>query len=159
MDQISIIRQKLGEQWIPEIYMEMIRPLRTRSYELEIPERENSTEILETLLGWELKVGRRRFACPTVETARYLQVFARLGCRNFAVPYDITAIPSLTEILESAWLETERSMKVGQSSNTPQTRGKIRAGLIRAMREEIGKAGAGELMPLFNRSTKQRPDK
>ena len=158
MDQIARIRQELGERWIPELYLNKIRPLRTRSFEMDISEREQVTEILETLLGWELKVGHRRFACPTVETARYLQVFARLGCRKFAVPYDITAIPPLTELLESAWLETERSISLHLAANTPQMKGKWRAKLIRAIREEIAKAGAGELMPLFNKPTKQRND-
>lgn len=158
MDKIAVIRQELGERWIPEIYLNNVRPLRTRSFEMDISERENTTEIFETLLGWELRVGNRRFACPTLETARYLQIFARLGCRNFAVPYDITAIPPLTELLESAWLETERSMSLHLSGGSPQMNGKQRARLIRAMREEIAKAGAGELMPLFNKSTKQRND-
>ncbi len=156
MDQIAVIRQELGERWIPELYQAKIRPLRTRSFEMDISERENITEILETLLGWELRVGKRRFACPTLETARYLQIFSRLGCRNFAVPYDITAIPPLTELLESAWLGTERSISLHLSAGTPQMKGKWRAKLIRTIREEIAKAGAGELMPLFNRPTKQR---
>ncbi len=158
MDHIAVIRQELRERWIPELYLEKVRPLRTRSFEMEISERENTTEIFETLLGWELRVGNRRFACPTLETARYLQVFARLGCRNFAVPYDITAIPPLIELLESAWLETERALSQHLSSSSPQMKGKRRARLIRAMREEIAKAGAGELMPLFNKPTKQRND-
>src|SRR5678815_3050191 len=85
------------------IYAEKIRTLRTRSYSLEIPERENDVGILHTLLGIELKVGRRRFASPDLATARYMRVFARLGCREFAVPYDITKISTLADELETSW--------------------------------------------------------
>jgi hypothetical protein len=34
--------------------------------------------------------------------------------------------------------------------------GRTRAAVIRQMREEIRKIGAGEMMPLFNKPTRQR---
>lgn len=156
MEAVTKIRQEIGPYWIPDIYVNRIRPLRTRSFEMEIPERENRPEIVETLLGWELKVGRLRIACPNIATARYLQVFARIGCGKVAVPYDITAIPLITDDLEQYWLNTVAAIDSHSSRESPQQKGKIRASVIRAMREGIEKAGAGELMPLFNRSTKQR---
>ena len=65
--------------------------------------RENQAEIQYTLLGIELKVGKRRFACPDLATARYMRVFARIGCREFAVPYDITQISAAADELETSW--------------------------------------------------------
>src|SRR5688500_7274017 len=103
MDIALEIKEKLGGSWLPEIYEHKIRPLRTRSYSLELPERENSVEIQHTLLGVELKVGNKRFSCPDLSTARYLQVFARLGAGDVAVPYDITKISTLADELESSW--------------------------------------------------------
>src|SRR5688500_20172485 len=71
-----------------------------------MPARQNEAQILHTLLGIELKVGRRRFECPDLATARYMRVFARLGCRDFAIPYDITTISTLADELETAWQRT-----------------------------------------------------
>src|SRR5690349_2999275 len=91
---------------IADIYSQKIRTIRTRSCALEIPERENEVAILHTLLGIELKVGSHRFACPDLPTARYMRVFARLGCREFAIPYDITKISTLADELETSWHRT-----------------------------------------------------
>ncbi len=158
MDEVSKIRLALKTDWIPDIYLNQIRPLRTRSIELEIPERENSTEILETLLGFELKVGRRRIASPNLPTAHYLQIFAQIGCRNVAVPYDITSIPLICNDLERSWGRLTMVLEAQGIGRSPQQFGKLRAAVIRLIRDEIKKAGAGELMPLFNKSTKQRND-
>ncbi len=156
MDKLQKFRSDVGENWIPQIYSETIRPMRTRALKLDIPERENEPVIHETLLGIELKIGRRRIACPDVHTARYLQVFSRLGCRDLAVPYDITALPTIADRLNAAWLAVNDALLGYARGVSPQVAGKIRSRAIRLMREEIKKAGAGDLMPLFDRSTKQR---
>jgi hypothetical protein len=158
MEILAKIRIGIGSDWIPEIYTELIRPLRTRSFEMDIPERENHPEMFETLLGMELKVGRRRFACPDANTARYLYVFACLGCRNIAVPYDITVLGGLADRFEGAWNKTVDVLERRAQGLSPQQKGRVRAALLRSMRDEIKAAGAGDLMPLFNRSTKQRDD-
>jgi len=150
------IREELNAQWIPQIYLERVRAGRTRSYHLDVPERENRSEIMFTLLGIELKVGNKRFACPDLATARYLQVFARLGCRDIAVPYDITQISPVADELETAWQRMLLVVEHECSGRPTQTLGKIRAGLIRQLRQDIAEIGAGELMPEFKKSTKQR---
>src|SRR5580765_1021615 len=103
MDIAAEICAHLADEWLPSIYREKVRSQRTRSYHLEIPVRENRAEIQYTLLGIELKVGKHRFACPDLATARYLRVFARIGCRDFAVPYDISLISGIADELETAW--------------------------------------------------------
>src|SRR5687767_7823181 len=103
MINIEGLRANLGELWIPEIYRDKVRAKRTRSFAMAIPEKENAPEIMHTLLGIELKVGRVRIAVPDLATARYLCVFARLGCREVAVPYDISKISAIADLLETGW--------------------------------------------------------
>lgn len=156
MNVINKIRNELSAEWIPSIYADRIRPLRTRSFRLEIPERENEPAIQSTLLGTELRVGRRRIACPDINTARYLSIFASLGCQNVAVPYDITQIGPLADELETAFRSLINALERERNDQSPQVFGKLRATMIRTIRNEIAQIGAGEMMPLFDRSTKQR---
>ncbi len=150
------IREKLEEMWLASIYRDKIRSLRTRSYELNIPERENQSEIQHTLLGVELKVGNIRLACPDLSTARYLQVFARLGCQEIAIPYDITKISTLADELESSWQQILLHFDEKTLGKPPSAIGRLRSGLVKEIRHELDEIGAGEKMPQFNQSTKQR---
>ena len=156
MDNSSDIKEQLAAEWLPSIYEEKVRSQRTRAHRLEIPKKENRAAIQHTLLGIELKVGNNRFSCPDLSTARYLQVFARLGCQEVAVPYDITRISTLADELHSSWHKALLFLEETTKDKTPQVRGKLRAGLIKEMRDEIEKIGAGSLMPEFRQSTKQR---
>ena len=119
---VSAIREKKGEIWLPNVYREKVRSQRTRSYALDIPQRENNPEILYTLLGIELKVGKRRFGCPDLATARYLRVFARLGATEFAVPYDITKISPIADELETAWQTALLHLKAETDGRTERGR-------------------------------------
>jgi hypothetical protein len=150
------IRTKLASAWIADIYGQKVRALRTRAFHLEIAEKENRTEIMHTLLGVELKVGHRRFACPDLATARYLQVFARLGCRDFAIPYDITKISSVADELETSWHQTLLHLEQETRGQSPPIKGRFRAAVVRKLREEIAEIGPGEAMPVFDRPTRQR---
>jgi hypothetical protein len=150
------IREKLSETWLASIYRDKIRTLRTRAYTLSIPERENVAEIQHTLLGVELKVGNVRLACPDLSTARYLQVFARLGCQEIAIPYDITKISTLADELESSWQQILLHFEEKTVGKLPSTIGRLRSGLVREIRSELDEIGAGEKMPQFKQSTKQR---
>jgi len=156
MDIATDIREKLSAEWLPEIYRAKVRTQRTRAYGLEIPEKENRALIQHTLLGVELKVGSRRFSCPDLSTARYLQVFARIGCRAVAVPYDITKISTLADELESSWQKILLVFEDSMQAKTAQVKGRMRSGLIKEVRREIEEIGAGSLMPEFKQSTKQR---
>jgi hypothetical protein len=147
------IRKLLDDQWIPAIYRDKVRSQRTRAFSLEIPERENDAEILHTLLGIELKVGKRRFACPDLSTARYMRVFARIGCTAFAVPYDITMVPALADELETAWY---RLLLAVDAHASGRSAARLRSALLSEVRDELRSAGAGPAMPAFERSTKQR---
>lgn len=156
MDFVNIIKEALGDNWIPAIYKNKIRAIRTRAYSINAPEKENSAEIMHTLLGIELKVGNKRLACPDLSTARYLQVFARLGCTAVAIPYDISKISLLADELESSRQKMLISVDAALKGKTAQSKGKGRAALIKTIRNEIGEIGAGEIMPEFKQDTKQR---
>lgn len=153
---VDEIKAELGEVWIPRIYRERIRPMRTRSFHLHLQAKKALVEIQHTLLGVELKIGRRRMLCPDLATARYLAVFARAGCADVAVPYDITRISSLADELESSWhrmlLFVERVAEKGNAA----FRSRLRNLLVREIRREIEEAGAGAAIPQFNQNTKQR---
>lgn len=156
MKTLEPIIENLQDAWIPSIYRDEIRSQRTRAYEMDIPERENAAEILFTLLGIELKVGKRRFACPDLATARYLSVFARIGCREIAVPYDITKISVLADELEVAWQKMLLLHSKATAKSTPQAAGRLRSELIKKVRTELTEIGPGTKMPEFKNSTRQR---
>lgn len=156
MEIANEIREKLSDEWLPAIYRDKVRTQRTRAHNLDIPPKENRAEIQHTLLGIELKVGNTRFACPDLSTARYLQIFARIGCREVAVPYDITKISTLADELESSWHKIILILEESAKDKIPSARGRLRAALIKEIRTEIEEIGAGSLMPEFKQSTKQR---
>jgi hypothetical protein len=153
---VETIRTRLADEWIPTLYKERVRSQRTRSFHLDIPQKENKPEIFHTLLGIELKIGKRRFACPDLATARYVRVFARIGCSDFAVPYDITKIALIADELETAWhhmlLVLDHETKQLESS----ARGRVRSALVRMLRDELVDIGPGDAMPAFDRQTRQR---
>lgn len=156
MDRLAAIRSQLAGEWIPDIYENKVRSQRTRSFNLDVSPRLNEAEIQYTLLGIELKVGKRRFACPDLAAARYMRIFARLGIADFAIPYDITKISTVADELETAWHKlllviAAEGVELSQSGQT-----RLRNDVIRSIRNDIAAIGAGTAMPTFDRETRQR---
>jgi hypothetical protein len=147
------IKLAIGDQWLPGIYRERIMKLRTRSFHMNLPRRNATVEIQHTLLGIELK---SRIICPDLSTARYLSVFAQIGCTDVAVPYDISRISVIADELESAWQRLMLLIRHVAGESTPRTQTRIRGILLTAIRSEIGETGAGMAFPEFNQNTKQR---
>lgn len=155
-DLVAEIEKLMGEQALATIYREHVRPMRTRSYQLNAPGKTVPVEILHTLLGIELKIGKRRLLCPDLATARYLSVFARLGVTAVAIPYDITQISQLADQLESSWyrmLTLTEHLTVERSS---QLRARVFNALVTSQRQQISEIGAGPAIPQFIQNTKQR---
>ena len=150
------IQEQLGETWLPRIYRDRILKLRTRSYHFESAPRSAHVVIQHTLLGVELKIGRRRLLCPDLATARYLSVFARLGCEDVAVPYDITKISHLADELESSWYRMLLLVDQQARAESTRFRARLRGLLLAKIRADILDAGAGTRIPEFRQSTKQR---
>lgn len=153
------VKDALGEAWLPRIYGERILTLRTRSHKLPPATSAKGgveVEVQHTLLGVELKVGRRRLSCPDLATARYLSVFARAGCAEVAVPYDITKISPLADELESAWQRMLLMVEHMAEKRSPAFRARVRRAVVGDLRRELAEAGAGTAVPQFNQNTKQR---
>ena len=153
---LNQIEAELGNSWLPHLYRERVLKIRTRAYQFPAPAGSVAVEIYHTLLGIELKAGRRRMLCPDLATARYLAVFARLACQNVAIPYDITKISLVADELESSW---HRMLLISDRLTT--SRGKafqtrIRRQIIAKVRNEVNQAGAGPRVPEFKQHTKQR---
>jgi hypothetical protein len=147
------IQDELGESWIPRVYRDRILKLRTRSYNFDHVKRAGRIAIQHTLLGIELKIGRKRLLCPDLATARYLSVFARAGCKEVAIPYDITKISLLADELESSWF---RMLLLADECSTSKLRTRLRGLLFANIRSEILAAGSGTKIPEFRQSTRQR---
>ena len=150
------VKAELKDAWLPDIYRERIRRLRTRSYHFEALPGNPRVEIQHTLLGVELKAGRRRLLCPDLATARYLSVFARAGCQDVAVPYDITTVSQLADELESSWQRMFLLADHHAAGQSDALKNRVRRLLINELRAEILAAGAGASVPEFKQSTKQR---
>jgi hypothetical protein len=156
---VAEVREGLDEDWPPRIYRERILTTRTRSHSVPAAAKGAVVEVQHTLLGIELKVGRRRISCPDLATARYLSVFARAGVSEVAVPYDITKISRLADELESAWQRTLLLADHLTKGRTETFRSRVRAAALREVKREIEEAGAGAAVPQFNQNTRQRPQR
>ena len=154
---VAEVKGRLGEEWPPRIYRERVLAMRTRSHGVPQLTKNAGVEILHTLLGIELKVGRRRISCPDLATARYLSVFARAGVAEVAVPYDITKISRLADELESAWQRMLLLAEHLTEGRAAALRSRVRAAVVREARREVEEAGAGSAVPQFNQNTRQRP--
>jgi hypothetical protein len=152
-DLVTQIQETMGDAWLPRLYRDRVLKMRTRSYEFPALPKASAPEILHTLLGIELKVGRRRMLCPDLATARYLRVFARARCRAVAIPYDITKISQTADELESSW---HRMFLIAGDLESGPGLQRLRQLLVAKVRDEIAEAGAGARMPEFSDSTKQR---
>ena len=150
------IQSELGDSWLPTIYRERVLKLRTRSYHFEVSTKPSTVSIQHTLLGVELKVGKRRLLCPDLATARYLSVFARLGCSDVAVPYDITQISWIADELESSWHRMMLLIDHLTEGRSERLRGVVTRRLINESRAEIESLGPGSRFPEFNQPARRR---
>jgi hypothetical protein len=150
------VETEMKQSWLGQIYRERILGMRTRSYRFGVLQGKLRVDIQHTLLGVELKIGRRRLLCPDLATARYLSVFARAGCKEVAVPYDITRISSLADELESSWYRMLLLADKRAADRSDSFKTRIHGLLIAKLRDEVTEAGAGTSVPEFKQSTKQR---
>ena len=153
-DYAKRIQIELAESWLPRIYRDRVLKLRTRSYHFD--RIKGAVAIQHTLLGEELKVGRTRLLCPDLATARYLAVFARAGCNDVAIPYDITKISRLADEMESSWFRMLLLVDEAARQTNMRVRARLRTLLFATIQAEILAAGAGTRIPEFKQSTRQR---
>jgi hypothetical protein len=153
------VAEQLGDLSVAAIYRDRIRNQRTRQYDLGAAVKNSSVEVLHTLLGIELKVGNRRLLCPDLATARYLSVFALLGCDLIAVPYDITQLSRIADELESSWHRMMLLIDNLTDGRSERLRAAVRRRLIADTRATIASLGPGSRFPEFNQATRQRPNR
>lgn len=134
------IKQQLGDKWLPHIYAQRVLRLRTRPYTFAKPQPTARITIQHTLLGIELKIGRQRLLCPDLATARYLSVFARAGCQDVAIPYDITKISHLADELESSWFRMLLLVDQYAQKHTDQLAARLKRLLFGNIRDEVNAA-------------------
>ncbi|MFQ3582154.1 MAG: hypothetical protein SNJ62_05610 [Chloracidobacterium sp.] len=149
----------LGDRALPRLYETLVLSQRTRRFAL-FPApclRRPVVQIQYTLLGIELKVGRRRLSCPDMATARYLAVFAQLGVSAVAVPYDISQLPRVADAFETAWQQFLLATEHQVQALSPRLRNRARSHLLDTTREAIEALGAGAARPVFVQTTRQRP--
>jgi len=150
------IKKQMNDQALEAIYRDRVLEQRTRQYELRAPAKSARVEILHTLLGIELKIANRRLLCPDLATARYLSVFARLGCDVIAVPYDITQVSRIADELESSWHRTMLLVEHFTVDRSERLRTNVRMRILKDARTSIAALGAGAKVPQFNQNTRQR---
>ncbi|HEU4477773.1 MAG TPA: hypothetical protein VFR80_04600 [Pyrinomonadaceae bacterium] len=150
------VKAELKGAWLPSVYCNRVLQMRTRSYHFGPLPKRPACLIQHTLLGVELKIGRRRLLCPDLATARYLTIFARAGCADVAVPYDITKTSQLADELESAWHRMLLLADRNAALESDRFRTRLHGLLIAKLRSEVAAAGAGPGVPEFKQSTSQR---
>ncbi len=150
------VKSDLGDTWLSHIYSQRVRSKPSRSYSFAGLKSRGRVDIQHSLLGVELKIGRKRLLCPDLATARYLAVFARAGCEHVAVPYDITSISRLADELESSWHRMLLLVDHHAAGMSDAFKARIARLLIDQIRIEISELGAGAAMPEFKKSTTQR---
>lgn len=88
---------------LKKIYVEEVAGARNRS--ISLWGRKCQPQIIYTLLGYEVKAGKKRITCPDTVTARYLSLFSEIGLDSVRLPYDPTVtariLPQLESIMES----------------------------------------------------------
>src|ERR1043165_5548538 len=154
---VAEVKGRMRDDCPPAIYRERVLAMRTRSHAVPAATRNAPVEVQHTLLGIELKVGRRRLSCPDFATARYLSVFARAGVSEVAVPYDITKISSLADELESAWQRMLLLADHLTEGRAATFRTRVRTAVTKEAKRDIEEAGAGTAIPQFRQTTRQRP--
>jgi hypothetical protein len=112
-------------------------------------------EIVRTLLGIEVKLGRRRVLVPDMAVARYLAVFAHIGAEVIAIPYEIPRLSRIADQLEQSWQRLLRLVEQMTEGRSVAFRARVRSRLMRWMREELRALGAGAPYPSFELKTRR----
>lgn len=108
---------------LSRIYAKEILSQRTRV--VFLLGRKCEPQILNTFLGYELKVARKRITCPDMSTARYLKIFAELGMASIRTPYDPTGTIRVLPELERALKQIKRLL-LEENLTTKRHQSKLR---------------------------------
>jgi len=120
--------EKLGRTYKDEV-------LSGRTRVVSLPGRKCEPRILNTFLGFELQVARKRITCPDMSTARYLRIFAEVGMPSVRAPYDPTLTTCVLPQLEQA-LKRIKDLLSEEDLNRKQHQSKLR-NIYRKIRDTL----------------------
>lgn len=100
--------------------------LARRHRRVKLAGRRHPAHLMQTFLGYEVKLGKKRITCPDLVTARYLALFGEVGMPAIALPYDPTVTSALLPALESAFEDLRACARESGPRNSPFRRLKLR---------------------------------
>jgi hypothetical protein len=114
-----------------------VLPIKTRN--IHLLGRKSPAQIIETLLGYEVKASYKRIHCPDMVTARYIKLFTELGCHSIKLPYDPTVTANLIPQFEQAVAKIHSGVRDIYAKDRPLQRYVIK-NIYRILREQLKKS-------------------
>jgi hypothetical protein len=134
--QLDTFLDGLPHPSLPDLYRDLINRVRVRA--VHLPGRISRPRVVSTLLGHELILGNWRKGCPDTSTARFLRVFAALGCRAAFVPYNPVDTAGILPQLEAAGADLEQRLSdLVPAGSSPRRLAAIRQRLYRRLADRL----------------------
>jgi len=111
---VQNVLDRIGEDNLATFYKDRIATV--PCYSLDLPKPEEPIEIENLLFGWRLKIGKKAIDCSSETQARYLRVFAEMGCDQTLVPKDDTYLSSIVNHWESLFEKAQAALQEHTSS-------------------------------------------
>jgi len=108
------ILDRIGEDNLATFYQHRIASV--PCYSLDLPKPEEPIKIENSLFGWRLKIGKKTIDCPSEAQARYLRVFAEMGCDQTLVPKDDAYLSSIVNQWETLFEKAQAALQEHTSS-------------------------------------------
>jgi len=108
------ILDRIGEDNLATFYKHRIAAV--PCYGLDLPKPEEPIKIENSLFGWRLKIGKKAIDCSSEAQARYLRVFAEMGCDQTLVPKDDAYLSSIINQWESLFEKAQAALQEHTSS-------------------------------------------
>jgi hypothetical protein len=105
---------RIGEDNLAIFYKDRIAAV--PCYSFDLPKSEEPIKIENSLFGWRLKIGRKTIDCSSEAQARYLRVFAEMGCDQTLVPKDDAYLSSIVNQWESLFEKAQAALQEHTSS-------------------------------------------
>lgn len=101
---------------IETLYREHVLGGRVRY--VSLPGRKCRPRIMDTFLGFEIRAGSMKIACPDITSARYLVIFTELGLDRICIPYDPTRTARILPELEHSFRRIKKLSSRNADSQT-----------------------------------------
>jgi type I restriction enzyme M protein len=111
---VQNVLDRIGEDNLVTFYQHRIAAV--PCYSLDLPKPEEPIEIENSLFGWRLQIGKKAIDCSSEAQARYLRVFAELGCDQTLVPKDDAYLSSIMNQWESLFEKAQAALQEHTSS-------------------------------------------